>query len=205
MTLTGLANALNALDVDWSNAWPYRATTPTPHLRRSSMVASISCVLDDIQSGASHQKPCSFRLSLAYGNSAPTHSREIDVFADLPAKSSVPMVLASCFSILLLAIATTVIAIASGQSRLAHTQALTPQQKLARDIFKELIEINTVSETGDTDQPPTPWPHDCGQPAMQGRICRFSSLRRASATSLPGWHGGQQTDPAVSSHRRGSC
>ena len=29
-------------------------------------------------------------------------------------------------------------------------QALTPHQQLARDIFKELVEINTVTATGDT-------------------------------------------------------
>ena len=32
----------------------------------------------------------------------------------------------------------------------AQGQALTPQQQLARDIYKELVEINTVTETGDT-------------------------------------------------------
>ena len=69
----------------------------------------------------------------------------------LPAKSSEPVVLARCFSVVLLAIAATVVTIAS-LSGLAHAQVLTPQQKLARDIFKELIEINTVSATGDTGQ-----------------------------------------------------
>ena len=33
---------------------------------------------------------------------------------------------------------------------LACAQALTPQQRLARDIHKELVEINTVTATGDT-------------------------------------------------------
>src|SRR5262245_60100497 len=32
----------------------------------------------------------------------------------------------------------------------APAQSLTPQQKLTFEIFKELVEINTVSETGDT-------------------------------------------------------
>jgi acetylornithine deacetylase/succinyl-diaminopimelate desuccinylase-like protein len=32
----------------------------------------------------------------------------------------------------------------------AHAQTLTPQQQLAVQIYKELVEINTVSETGDT-------------------------------------------------------
>jgi len=32
----------------------------------------------------------------------------------------------------------------------AHAQSLTAQQQLALDIYKELVEINTVTETGDT-------------------------------------------------------
>ena len=32
----------------------------------------------------------------------------------------------------------------------AHAQTLTPQQQLAFDIYKELVEINTVTATGDT-------------------------------------------------------
>ena len=31
-----------------------------------------------------------------------------------------------------------------------HAQSLTPHQQLARDIYKELVEINTVTATGDT-------------------------------------------------------
>jgi len=31
-----------------------------------------------------------------------------------------------------------------------HAQTLTPQQQLALDIYKELVEINTVTQTGDT-------------------------------------------------------
>src|SRR5207244_198449 len=33
---------------------------------------------------------------------------------------------------------------------IACAQSLSPQQRLARDIYKELIEINTVTATGDT-------------------------------------------------------
>src|SRR5438874_10145582 len=33
---------------------------------------------------------------------------------------------------------------------LAGAQSLSPQQRLARDIYKELVEINTVTATGDT-------------------------------------------------------
>src|SRR5260221_2744411 len=33
---------------------------------------------------------------------------------------------------------------------LASAQSLSPQQRLARDIHKELVEINTVTATGDT-------------------------------------------------------
>ena len=32
----------------------------------------------------------------------------------------------------------------------AHAQTLTPQQQLALDIYQELVEINTVTDTGDT-------------------------------------------------------
>ena len=38
--------------------------------------------------------------------------------------------------------------VSSGQPLLA--QSLTPQQQLAFDVYKELVEINTVTETGDT-------------------------------------------------------
>jgi hypothetical protein len=31
-----------------------------------------------------------------------------------------------------------------------HAQILTPQQQIALDIYKELVEINTVTQTGDT-------------------------------------------------------
>jgi hypothetical protein len=32
----------------------------------------------------------------------------------------------------------------------ARAQALSPQQQTAREIYKELVEINTVTPTGDT-------------------------------------------------------
>jgi acetylornithine deacetylase/succinyl-diaminopimelate desuccinylase-like protein len=35
---------------------------------------------------------------------------------------------------------------------LASAQAVSPQQRLARDIYKELVEINTVTNSGDTGQ-----------------------------------------------------
>jgi acetylornithine deacetylase/succinyl-diaminopimelate desuccinylase-like protein len=44
--------------------------------------------------------------------------------------------------------ATVVLSLAFGAREPAH--ALTPQQQLANDIYKELVEINTVTETGDT-------------------------------------------------------
>src|SRR4029077_19933156 len=34
----------------------------------------------------------------------------------------------------------------------AHAQTLTAQQQLALDIYKELVEINTVTNTGDTER-----------------------------------------------------
>ena len=44
----------------------------------------------------------------------------------------------------------TLLSLVSGIVQSASADALTAQQQLAKDIFKELIEINTVSETGDT-------------------------------------------------------
>ena len=34
----------------------------------------------------------------------------------------------------------------------SNAQTLTPHQQLAFDIFKELVEINTVTATGDTER-----------------------------------------------------
>ena len=42
------------------------------------------------------------------------------------------------------------LSLVAGIVQSASADALTVQQQLAKDIFKELIEINTVSETGDT-------------------------------------------------------
>ena len=33
---------------------------------------------------------------------------------------------------------------------MAQAQSLSPEQQLARDIYRELVEINTVTATGDT-------------------------------------------------------
>jgi acetylornithine deacetylase/succinyl-diaminopimelate desuccinylase-like protein len=44
----------------------------------------------------------------------------------------------------------TVLSLALALPLLAAAQALTPHQRLARDIYKELLEINTVTATGDT-------------------------------------------------------
>jgi acetylornithine deacetylase/succinyl-diaminopimelate desuccinylase-like protein len=46
--------------------------------------------------------------------------------------------------------AATLHAMALGASEVAGAQALAAHQQLARDIFKELVEIDTTSETGDT-------------------------------------------------------
>ena len=46
--------------------------------------------------------------------------------------------------------AAVILAIALGPVRPANAQTLTTQQQLALDIYKELVEINTVTETGDT-------------------------------------------------------
>jgi len=42
------------------------------------------------------------------------------------------------------------LALVLGAMRPASAQTLTPQQQLAVDIYKELVEINTVTDTGDT-------------------------------------------------------
>jgi acetylornithine deacetylase/succinyl-diaminopimelate desuccinylase-like protein len=39
-----------------------------------------------------------------------------------------------------------------GRARIVARRSLTPQQQLAFDIYKELVEINTVTATGDTKQ-----------------------------------------------------
>ena len=46
--------------------------------------------------------------------------------------------------------AAVILALALGAVRSSHAQTLTPQQQLALDIYRELVEINTVTETGDT-------------------------------------------------------
>ena len=43
-----------------------------------------------------------------------------------------------------------VLFIAISASISVFAQALSPQQQLARDIFRELVEINTVTASGDT-------------------------------------------------------
>ena len=47
-------------------------------------------------------------------------------------------------------VAATAVWFALGFASPAPAQTLTPQQQLAFDIFKELVEINTVTATGDT-------------------------------------------------------
>ena len=49
-----------------------------------------------------------------------------------------------------IATAAMLIAMVGGLAEPAPAQPLTPHQRLAFDIFKELVEINTVSDTGDT-------------------------------------------------------
>jgi len=47
-------------------------------------------------------------------------------------------------------IATLALACLASLTEPVHTQILTPQQQLAVDIYRELVEINTVTQTGDT-------------------------------------------------------
>ena len=42
-------------------------------------------------------------------------------------------------------------------TRPASAEALTPGQQLAHDIYKELLELDTTTATGDTSVPPMPW------------------------------------------------
>jgi acetylornithine deacetylase/succinyl-diaminopimelate desuccinylase-like protein len=46
--------------------------------------------------------------------------------------------------------AAVIVTLALGAVRPVHAQTLTPQQQLAVDIYRELMEINTVTNTGDT-------------------------------------------------------
>jgi acetylornithine deacetylase/succinyl-diaminopimelate desuccinylase-like protein len=50
----------------------------------------------------------------------------------------------------ILTIAAMALACPASRAEPVHTQILTAQQQLALDIYKELVEINTVTETGDT-------------------------------------------------------
>jgi hypothetical protein len=48
------------------------------------------------------------------------------------------------------AVVATAVVLTFGAARPAPAQTLTAQQQLAFDIYKELVEINTVTATGDT-------------------------------------------------------
>src|SRR6266446_9912504 len=50
----------------------------------------------------------------------------------------------------ILTIATLALACPASLAEPGHAQTLTSQQQLAVDIYKELVEINTVTQTGDT-------------------------------------------------------
>jgi hypothetical protein len=54
-----------------------------------------------------------------------------------------------CFWFTRLAASVAIVVVASGP---VAAEALSPQQQLAFDIYKELVEINTVTATGDTAQ-----------------------------------------------------
>ena len=87
-----------------------------------------------------------------------------------------------------------------------RAEALTPQQQLAFDIYKELVEIDTVTATGDTKQ---------AADAMAARLraARLCGSRRSGV--LAGAAQGQsgraaarqrraQADPAAGAYRRGA-
>ena len=56
----------------------------------------------------------------------------------------------------------------------AVAETLTPQQQFAFDIYKELVEINTVTATGDTARRPKRWRRACVRPALRTVTCRCS-------------------------------
>jgi hypothetical protein len=85
-----------------------------------------------------------------------------------------------------------------------NAQSLTPRQQLARDIYQELIEINTVTATGDTLR---------AAEAMAARLRaggfdpadRASALARArqkKSRRAPARQRCAQADPAARAHRR---
>ena len=63
----------------------------------------------------------------------------------------------------------------------AAAEALGPQQQLAHDIYKELVEINTVTATGDTRQAAEAMAARLRAAGLPRPTCRSSRPRRARA------------------------
>src|ERR1700676_1831628 len=84
----------------------------------------------------------------------------------------------------------------------AAAEALNPQQQLAFDIYKELVEIDTTTATGDTKQ---------AAEAMAARL-KVAGLAEADiqvfspappkGNLVPGRRGRQKADPAIGASRR---
>ena len=62
----------------------------------------------------------------------------------------IPRPWAACWRATRWSVTAAFVALATGSAGPALAQTLTFQQQLARDIYKELVEINTVTATGDT-------------------------------------------------------
>jgi len=93
----------------------------------------------------------------------------------------------------------------TGLTRRAGTcQTRTAQQQLAVDVYKELVEINTVTATGGhRPPPPRPWPHDFALPASANRMSKCSRRTRKGNLVRGYADGGAQADAAARASRRG--
>jgi acetylornithine deacetylase/succinyl-diaminopimelate desuccinylase-like protein len=85
-----------------------------------------------------------------FGGFRPTPVREIAMPTALTHFALRPWFAARRRAFTTVSCAAVVFALALGAVRPANAQTLTTQQQLALDIYKELVEINTVTETGDT-------------------------------------------------------
>ena len=87
---------------------------------------------------------------------------------------------------------------------LAHAEGLTAQEQLALDIDKELVEINTVTETGDTARGRGDGRTTSQQRASPNRMSKCSCRQHARAIWARGCGGpGAQADPAACTSRCG--
>ena len=74
-------------------------------------------------------------------------------------------------------------------------QTLPPHQQLARDIYQELVEINTVTATGDTARAAEAMAARLMAAGFSGRDVQISRPRRARATWWRGCAGTGRANP----------